>query len=152
MNGSSCLVRASSDGLDRVQSGPVGTYAWVLVVGVLAVLGAFTFDNQEHGRSSPSIGYDNWVLPALLLIPVIGAVVDLARGPMATVPRATRSAAARSPARMVALIAFAVEFVVSIGLWWSFDPANAGWQAVDRPAWIPIVGHSLHARHRRHRR
>jgi hypothetical protein len=27
----------------QLQSGQVGTYAWVLVVGVLFVLGAFTF-------------------------------------------------------------------------------------------------------------
>jgi len=27
----------------QFQSGQLGTYAWVLVVGVLAVLGAFTF-------------------------------------------------------------------------------------------------------------
>jgi NADH-quinone oxidoreductase subunit L len=27
----------------RLQSGQVGTYAWVLLIGVIAVLGAFTF-------------------------------------------------------------------------------------------------------------
>jgi NADH-quinone oxidoreductase subunit L len=42
VNGSSALMRGFGWLGSRVQSGAVGTYAWVLVVGVLAVLGAFT--------------------------------------------------------------------------------------------------------------
>jgi len=37
-------------------------------------------------------------------------------------------------------VTFLVEFLVSLGLWWAFDPADARWQfAVDKP-WIPSWG------------
>ena len=42
VNGSAALARAFGWLGSRVQSGAVGTYAWVLVVGVLVVLGAVT--------------------------------------------------------------------------------------------------------------
>ncbi len=42
VNGSSALMRGFGWMGSRLQSGAVGTYAWVLVVGVLAVLGAVT--------------------------------------------------------------------------------------------------------------
>jgi len=42
VNGSSALMRGFGWVGSRIQSGAVGTYAWVLVVGVLAVLGAVT--------------------------------------------------------------------------------------------------------------
>ncbi len=42
VNGSAAVARAFGWVGSRVQSGAVGTYAWVLVVGVLAVLGAAT--------------------------------------------------------------------------------------------------------------
>lgn len=42
VNGSAKLARAIGGVGSWLQSGQVGTYAWVLVVGVLAVLGAFT--------------------------------------------------------------------------------------------------------------
>ena len=35
---------------------------------------------------------------------------------------------------------FVLEFVVSLGLWWSYDPANSGWQASIDMAWIPTWG------------
>ncbi len=85
-----------------------------------------------------SIGYDAWVLPALLIIPVAGALVLLALG------RGARDGdgAERSDysARMVAFVVLMAEFLVSLGLWWTFDPANAGWQAAVDAAWIPQWG------------
>ena len=42
VNGSAALARFGGWIGSQFQSGQVGTYAWVLVVGVLAVLGAFT--------------------------------------------------------------------------------------------------------------
>jgi NADH-quinone oxidoreductase subunit L len=42
VNGSAALARAFGWVGSRFQTGAVGTYAWVLVVGVLAVLGAVT--------------------------------------------------------------------------------------------------------------
>ncbi|HEX9564685.1 MAG TPA: NADH-quinone oxidoreductase subunit L [Gemmatimonadaceae bacterium] len=43
VNGSAWLMRSLGWLGARLQSGQVGTYAWVLVIGVLAVLGAFSF-------------------------------------------------------------------------------------------------------------
>jgi NADH-quinone oxidoreductase subunit L len=43
VNGSAYLARFVGWTGSQLQSGQLGTYAWVLVVGVLAVLGAFTF-------------------------------------------------------------------------------------------------------------
>ena len=59
-----------------------------------------------------------------------------------TVPRRRDEVASGAGAapRWLALITFAVEFVVSLGLWWSFDPANAGWQSVVDLPWIPSWG------------
>ena len=89
------------------------------------------------GNFLESIGYDNWALPALLLIPLIGAAVILmlpARGP-------DQTDGVESPAaRQLAFWFFVLEFVVSLGLWWSFDPANTGWQAAIDTTWIPTWG------------
>ena len=69
-----------------------------------------------------SLGYNNWVLPALLIIPVIGALLLLVmRG-----GKADSDDSANRSARMVAFATLLIEFIVSIGLWWSFDPANSG--------------------------
>ena len=43
VNGSGFLMRGLGWVGARLQSGQVGTYAWVIVIGVLAVLGAFSF-------------------------------------------------------------------------------------------------------------
>ena len=42
VNGSAALAKGIGRIGASLQSGQVGTYAWVLVVGVLAILGAFT--------------------------------------------------------------------------------------------------------------
>src|SRR4051812_5829336 len=83
-----------------------------------------------------SIGYNGWVLPALLLIPLVGSVIVL------LVPaRDTPGGGVESPAaRQVAFWFFVLEFVVSLGLWWSFNPADIGWQASIDKAWIPTWG------------
>jgi NADH-quinone oxidoreductase subunit M len=83
-----------------------------------------------------SIGYNGWVLPALLIIPLVGAVI------MLVLPaRDTAGAGVESPAaRQVAFWFFMLEFVVSLGLWWSFNPADTGWQASVDKAWIPTWG------------
>ena len=83
-----------------------------------------------------SLGYDNWVLPALLLIPVIGAVLLLVmRG-----GAADSDEGANRSARMVAFVTLMLEFIVSAGLWWTFDPANSGWQSSVDAEWIPMWG------------
>jgi NADH-quinone oxidoreductase subunit M len=88
-----------------------------------------------------SIGYTHWILPALLIVPLIGAAVIWllgARGGGAGGDEVVSGVAATP--RMVALVAFAVEFIVSLGLWWSFDPGNNAWQSVVDYAWIPSWG------------
>jgi NADH-quinone oxidoreductase subunit L len=42
VNGSAAVARGFGWAGSRLQTGNVGVYAWVLVVGVIAVLGAFT--------------------------------------------------------------------------------------------------------------
>src|SRR3954469_24602262 len=84
-----------------------------------------------------SIGYNGWVLPALLIIPLIGAVALM----LIPARESTTEGGVETPAaRQVAFWFFLLEFVVSLGLWWSFNPADTGWQAsIDLP-WIPSWG------------
>jgi hypothetical protein len=67
-----------------------------------------------------SIGYAQWILPALLIIPLLGAGVIWAAGAARdrTAGDEVANGAASLP-RTLALVFFAIEFVVSIGLWWS---------------------------------
>jgi NADH-quinone oxidoreductase subunit M len=84
-----------------------------------------------------SINYNGWALPALLLIPLAGALVILIQSALS---HDDGSLAAAPTARWVALITFLVELVVSLGLWWSFDPGSSAWQARVSTAWIPQWG------------
>jgi len=83
-----------------------------------------------------SIGYNSWVLPALLLIPLIGAVLVL----LLPVREPVGTGVETPAARQVTFWLFVLEFVVSIGLWWSFNSADTGWQAPIDVAWIPTWG------------
>jgi NADH-quinone oxidoreductase subunit M len=91
-----------------------------------------------------SIGYMNWILPALLAIPVVGAaLVWLTPTPRRRGVAAGADEIAAGIAGAPRLVAFAVllvEFIVSLGLWWAFDPAVARWQAVFNVPWIPSWG------------
>jgi NADH-quinone oxidoreductase subunit M len=87
-----------------------------------------------------SVGYDRWILPALLALPLIGAAFVLLTGrrdPEGT-DEVTSGAATRANA--VATLFFAVELILSIGLWWAFDPSVSGWQQRFTVAWIPSWG------------
>ena len=84
-----------------------------------------------------SIHYNAWVLPALLIIPLAGALVLLVQAALA---RDDGTLSAAPSARWVALIAFVIELVVSAGLWWSFDPGSSAWQARVSTTWIPQWG------------
>jgi NADH-quinone oxidoreductase subunit M len=85
-----------------------------------------------------SIGYSGWVLPALLIIPLAGAAVLTALSPKHADPAGLD--ASNRVARKIALASFIIEFIVSAGLWWSFDPAQAGWHAAIDIPWIPTWG------------
>src|SRR5687768_15776677 len=72
-----------------------------------------------------SIGYGGWILHALVAIPLVGAVlVALMRG-----------RAARHLARALTVIGL----VLSLGLWWHFDPAG-GMQYRAAVDWLPRWG------------
>ena len=90
------------------------------------------------------IGYMDWVLPALLAIPTIGAALVWAaptprRRGLAPGSDEIAAGVARGP-RWIALLVLIVEFIVSLGLWWSFDVAVPGWQAVFDVPWVPAWG------------
>ncbi len=86
-----------------------------------------------------AVGYDRWILPALLIIPILGALAVLAGGRQAEGEDEVASGAA-SRSRVLATAAFALEFLLSVGLWWAYDPAVAGWQQRFDIAWIPSWG------------
>jgi NADH-quinone oxidoreductase subunit M len=85
-----------------------------------------------------SIGYNDWALVALLLIPLVGAALIFIVGRRSA---ASEGLGLEDPgARQIAFYTFLIEFIVSLGLWFSFDPANAGWQASLDVPWIPTWG------------
>ncbi|HEX7979093.1 MAG TPA: NADH-quinone oxidoreductase subunit M, partial [Gemmatimonadaceae bacterium] len=88
-----------------------------------------------------SVHYDYWILPALLILPLIGAALVLVSGrsPAAPDEDEVASGAAAGPRRL-ATIVFALEFLLSLGLWWAFDPTFAGWQQSFDRRWIPAWG------------
>ena len=86
-----------------------------------------------------SVGYDRWILPALLIIPLVGALALLAGGRRPEGEDEMQSGTA-SRSATVATIFFAVEFVLSLGLWWAFDPSVSSWQQRFDIPWIPSWG------------
>src|SRR5579872_6947939 len=84
-----------------------------------------------------SIHYGAWVLPALLGIPLVGALLIVLQSAVA---KDDGTLAAAPSARWIALITFLVEFVVSLGMWWAFDPSTAAWQFRVTHWWIPGWG------------
>ena len=70
--------------------------------------------------------YNSWILHALLVIPVVGAVAVF------LLPAAT--------AKRLALLVSVVELVASLGLWWSVDTANGTMELVQSFPWIPRWG------------
>jgi NADH-quinone oxidoreductase subunit M len=73
-----------------------------------------------------SIGYGQWILHALVLLPLLG-VAPVLLGP-------------ESSAKWTALVVTTVELVLSLGLWWALDPARGHLQLVSNTPWIPDWG------------
>jgi NADH-quinone oxidoreductase subunit M len=73
-----------------------------------------------------SIYFSRWILHALVLLPLAGVVPVLLGDE-------------RSAKRM-ALAVTLLEMVLSLGLWWVFDPAQGGMQMVSSAPWIPRWG------------
>jgi NADH-quinone oxidoreductase subunit M len=82
-----------------------------------------------------SLNYNAWILPALLIIPTIGALLVWVHGAVAG-----QGDAAAMTARRLTLGILVLEFVLSIGLWWSLDASSAEWQAVFDVPWIEAWG------------
>jgi NADH-quinone oxidoreductase subunit M len=72
-----------------------------------------------------SVGYGQWILHALVVIPLAGVLLLLV-----TPERA---------AKHVALAVSLVEAILSLGLWWHFDPAG-GMQYHTAAEWLPRWG------------
>jgi NADH-quinone oxidoreductase subunit M len=86
---------------------------------------------------------DQWVLPTLLLLPLVGALLIGLVG-LAYEGDDERK---RSLSRIIALGILILEFLVSVDLWTglpgmvsAFDPANTGWQYAFSVPWIPAWG------------
>ncbi|MDX2192818.1 MAG: NADH-quinone oxidoreductase subunit M [Gemmatimonadales bacterium] len=73
-----------------------------------------------------AIGYGSWILHFLLWLPLLGVPLVMF--------------APKAWARWVALVIAITEFVVSLGLWWAFDPANGGLQFRTTADWLPQLG------------
>src|SRR3954453_8679506 len=73
-----------------------------------------------------SIGYNRWILHALVLLPLAGVVPVLLGDE-------------RSAKRM-ALAVTTLELLLSVGLWWAFAPTEGGMQLVSSAPWIPRWG------------
>jgi NADH-quinone oxidoreductase subunit M len=87
-----------------------------------------------------AVHYATWVLPALLLIPLVGAVLIGVFCRPAIHPETEEEFVDGGRVRGIAMGTLLVEALVSAGLWWSFDPVAAGWQSrVDLP-WIQDWG------------
>jgi NADH-quinone oxidoreductase subunit M len=90
-----------------------------------------------------AIGYSRWILPVLLVVPLVGAVVVWLATPHGADdlddPDPTRAALARRP-RIVAAWTAGLWCVLGSGLWFAFDPAQPGWQFAVEAAWLPDFG------------
>ena len=91
-----------------------------------------------------SIDYNTWVLPALLVLPLLGALGITVHGivsPKAVLADGTE-VQSHVP-RWMAFAFFVLLFVLSLGLWWSYDPAaGLGEKWVEMP-WIPAWGATI---------
>ncbi len=73
-----------------------------------------------------SIGFGSWGLHALVWLPVLGGLVVL----LGPAPRA----------KQVAFWWSAAVFVLSLGLWWAFEPGTAAMQLATERPWIAAWG------------
>ncbi len=81
-----------------------------------------------------SFGYTRWVLPALLIVPLVGALWILIQTALAA--RSGNRAQAEGQAKWIAFFVLVAEFLLSAGLWWTFDQSATGWQNVVDLPWI----------------
>src|SRR6478736_6098440 len=73
-----------------------------------------------------SIGYGQWILQALLLLPLLGVVPVLLGD--------------ERSAKVTALVITVLEFVLSAGLWWALERGRGTFQLMANLPWIPSWG------------
>jgi NADH-quinone oxidoreductase subunit M len=73
------------------------------------------------------------ILTTLVLLPLVGGVAVLFAG-----------RGRDSLVRQVALAVSVVTFLISLAVWWKFDPTSADYQFVERYTWLPEFGISYH--------
>ncbi|MFN9454409.1 MAG: NuoM family protein [Gemmatimonadota bacterium] len=81
----------------------------------------------------------HWILPALLLVPLLGAGAVLAIGRVAAPGHALVASPLRE-IRVLTAITLGIEAGLATLLWLSLDPAAGGWQAVVDLPWISEWG------------
>jgi NADH-quinone oxidoreductase subunit M len=74
------------------------------------------------------------MLSVIVFLPLVGAILVLLAGGGGD--RSDRAPAVRTLALAVSL----ATFLVTLLLWWRFDPSSADYQFVERHAWIPAFG------------
>jgi NADH-quinone oxidoreductase subunit M len=73
-----------------------------------------------------SIGYEQWILHTLILLPLLGVVPVLL--------------GAERNAKWTALAVSTLEFLLSVGLWWVVTPQQTGLQLISNTPWIASWG------------
>jgi NADH-quinone oxidoreductase subunit M len=87
-----------------------------------------------------TLHYNSWILPVLLLLPLLGAAVVWLHGRMSAVTTAGQGEDAAHTLRRLVLGIFLAEALLSLGLWWSVDTTAVNWQAYYNRPWIPMWG------------
>ena len=86
-----------------------------------------------------SVGYEKWILPTLLFLPAIGAILTWLHG-VYEFRQGRTGRDVDAFARYLPFGIFIVEFVLSLGMWWAYDPAGATFQFTTTWNWIPDWG------------
>jgi NADH-quinone oxidoreductase subunit M len=89
-----------------------------------------------------SIGYDKWILPTLLFLPAVGAILTWLHG---IYEYRTRHFGRQYEAfaRWLPFCIFELEFILSLGMWFTYEPNGAAFQFTRTWAWIPDWGVSM---------
>lgn len=91
-----------------------------------------------------SLGVAQWVLPAMLLWPVIAAFLVRLGGRDVSRDEAGDELPSGGPdARTLTLIALIVEALLAVALWMVFDPDGRGWQAAVNIPWLPELSATI---------
>src|SRR3954468_9771856 len=120
--GSPAAWDGSAAGCRQGRSGCTSFFSWQASSGCSTPWSS----DKPMSQLLASISFDRWILHGLVLLPLAG-VVPILLGDERT-------------AKRMALIVTLLEFVLSVGLWWAFDPEQGGMQLVSGAPWIPRWG------------